>query len=98
MNESQKKNQRDNEIKERLALGLLVAAGFIGTVITAPVLATTIESFLVIQSAEVNLDDDELEAELTTEGLTPTNGTEGALGYGILTDDGDAILVATTHA
>jgi hypothetical protein len=97
MNESQKKNQRDNEIKERLALGLLVAAGFIGTVIAAPVLATTIESFLVIESAEVNVDDDELEAELTTEGVIPTNGTEGALGYGILTEDGDAILVSTTH-
>src|ERR671915_745190 len=98
MNKSQKKNQRDNEIKERLVLGLLVATGFIGTVIAAPVLATTIESFLVIESAEVNVDDDELEAELTTEGVIPTNGTEGALGYGILTDDGDAILVATTHA
>jgi hypothetical protein len=98
MNESQKKNRRNNEIKERLALGLLVATGFIGTVIAAPVLATTIESFLVIESAEVNVDDDELEAELTTEGVIPTNGTEGAFGYGILTDDGDAILVATTHA
>lgn len=60
MNGSQKKNQRDNEIKERLALGLLVAAGFIGTVIAAPVLATTIESFLVIESARVTIDDDEL--------------------------------------
>ena len=46
MDGSQKKNQRDNEIKGRLALGLLVAAGFIGTVIAAPILATTIESFL----------------------------------------------------
>ena len=97
MNESQKKNQRDNEIKERLALGLLVAAGFVGTIVATPVLATTIESFLVIESAEVNVDDDELEAELTTEGMIPTNGTEGALGYGILTEDGDAILVSTTH-
>jgi len=36
---------------------------------------------------------------LIVEGLLiPTNGTEGAFGYGILTDDGDAILVATTHA
>src|SRR5918996_6546917 len=98
MNKSQKKNQRDNEIKERLVLGLLVATGFIGTVIAAPVLATTIESFLVIESAEVNVDDDELEAELTTEGEIPTDGTEGAFGYGILTNDGDAILVSTTHA
>jgi hypothetical protein len=35
---------------------------------------------------------------LTTGGVIPTNVTEGAFGYGILTDDGDAVLVATTHA
>jgi hypothetical protein len=100
LNESQKKNQRDNEIKERLALGLLVIAGFIGTLFAAPVFATVAESFLVIESARVTVeDDDELEARLITEGLLiPTDGSEGALGYGILTEDGDAILVATTHA
>src|ERR687893_770561 len=85
-------------MNDKITLGLLVVAGFIGTIITAPVLATTIESFLVIESAEVNVDDDELEAELTTEGEIPTDGTEGAFGYGILTNDGDAILVSTTHA
>ncbi|MDQ3726830.1 MAG: hypothetical protein M3307_01170 [Thermoproteota archaeon] len=73
-------------------------AGFVGTIVAAPVLATTIESFLVIESAEVNVDDDELEAELSTEGMIPTNETESASGYGILTEDGDAILVSTTHA
>jgi hypothetical protein len=36
---------------------------------------------------------------LITEGLLiPTDGSEGAFGYGILTEDGDAILVSTTHA
>jgi hypothetical protein len=30
--------------------------------------------------------------------MIPTDGSEGAFGYGILTEDGDAILVATTHA
>jgi hypothetical protein len=100
LNESQKKNQRDNEIKERLALGLLVIAGFIGTLFAAPVLATVAESFLVIESARVTVeDDDELEARLITEGLLiPIDGSEGAFGYGILTEDGDAILVAATHA
>ena len=100
MNESQKKKQRDDEMKERLALGLLVIAGFIGTLFAAPVLATVAESFLVIESARVTVeDDDELEARLITEGLLiPTDGSEGAFGYGILTEDGDAILVATTHA
>ncbi len=83
---------------DKTTLGLLVVAGFVGTIVAAPVLATTIESFLVIESAEVNVDDDELEAELTTEGMIPTNETEGASGYGILTEDGDAILVSTTHA
>jgi hypothetical protein len=43
--------------------------------------------------------DDDLTARLTTEGIRiPTDGTEGAFGYGILTDDGDVILVAHTHS
>ncbi|MCI0563062.1 MAG: hypothetical protein MN733_31680 [Nitrososphaera sp.] len=29
--------------------------------------------------------------------MVPTDGSEGAFGSGILTSDGDAILVATTH-
>jgi hypothetical protein len=99
LNELQKKKQRDNEIKEGLALGLLVIAGFIGTLFASPVLATVAESFLVIERARVAVEDNELEARLITEGLLiPTDGSEGAFGYGILTDDGDAILVSTTHA
>jgi hypothetical protein len=98
LNESQKKKQREDEIKERLALGLLAIAGFIGTLFAAPVLATVAESFLIIEQAEVS-SNGELEARLITEGLLiPTDGSEGAFGYGILTEDGDAILVATTHA
>src|SRR5215203_1374745 len=86
-------------MKERLALGLLAIAGFIGTLFAAPVLATVAESFLIIEQAEVSANG-ELEARLITEGLLiPTDGSEGAFGYGILTEDGDdAILVATTHA
>jgi hypothetical protein len=83
---------------DKITLGLLVVAGFVGTIVAAPVLATTIESFLVIESARVNVDDDELSARLTTGGEIPTDGSEGAFGYGILTNDGDAILVSTTHA
>ncbi|HJU95454.1 MAG TPA: hypothetical protein VJ643_05420, partial [Nitrososphaera sp.] len=99
MNESQVEKQRHNEIKEGLALGLLVIAGFIGTLFASPVLATIAESFLVIERARVSVEDNELEATLITEGLLiPTDGSEGAFGYGILTDDGDAILVSTTHA
>jgi hypothetical protein len=86
-------------MNERLAVGLLVVAGFIGTtVFAAPALATTLESFLTIQTARVTADDNDLSARLTTEGVIPTGGDEGAFGYGILTDDGNAILVSTTHA
>jgi hypothetical protein len=82
---------------DKITLGLLVVAGFIGTAIAAPALAQAVESFLNIEKAEVAANG-ELEATLTTEGVIPTDGSEGAFGYGILTEDGDAILVATTHA
>jgi hypothetical protein len=88
-------------VNERLALGVLVVAGFIGTIFAArPVFAPTAESFLTIERANASINDDnELKARLIIEGLLiPTNGTEGAFGYGILTDDGDAILVSHTHA
>jgi hypothetical protein len=87
-------------VNERPALGLLIVAGFIGTVLDIPpVFAPTAESFLTIERANVLNDDaDELTATLNVEGLLiPINGTGGAFGYGILTDDGDAILVAHTH-
>ena len=89
---------------ERPTLGLIVvAAGFIGTLFdTTPIFALSGEIFLTVEGANVSIDDDddeELTIELIVEGLLiPTNGTEGAFGYGILTDDGDAILVAHTHA
>ena len=81
------------------ALGLIVVAVFIGTIFdTPPVFASTAESFLTIEGANASIDDDELAISLIVEGLlVPTNGTEGAFGYGILTDKGDAILVAHTH-
>ena len=84
-------------MNDEIMLGLLVVAGFIGTAVAAPVLATTLESFLIIEKAEVSANG-ELEARLITEGMIPTDGSEGAFGYGILTEDRDAILVATTHA
>ena len=82
---------------DKITLGLVVVAGFIGTAIAAPALAQAVESFLNIEKAEVAANG-ELEATLTAEGVIPTDGSEGAFGYGILTEDGDAILVATTHA
>src|SRR5919112_6292399 len=85
-------------MNDKIMLGLLIAAGFIGTTVAAPALAQALESFLVIEKAEVSANG-ELEARLITEGLLiPTDGSEGAFGYGILTEDRDAILVATTHA
>src|SRR5918994_3817041 len=84
-------------MNDKIVLGLLVVAGFIGTAVAAPALAQTLESFLIIERAEVSANG-ELDARLITEGDIPTDGNEGAFGYGILTNDGDAILVATTHA
>src|SRR5215210_3412599 len=83
------------------ALGLIVVAVFIGTIFnTPPVFAPTAESFLTIERGNASIDDDdELAIRLFVEGLLiPTNGTEGAFGYGILTDEGDAVLVTHTHA
>ena len=87
-------------MNKRPALGVLLLAGFIGAIFDIQsVFAPIAESFLTIERANVSIDDEELTARLTAEGLLiPTNGTEGAFGYGILTDDGDAILVAHTHA
>jgi hypothetical protein len=89
-------------VNERPALGVLLIAGFLGTIfdIQQPVFAPIAESFLTIERANVSIDDNDndLMARLTAEGLLiPTDGTGGAFGYGILTDDGDAILVAHTH-
>jgi hypothetical protein len=88
-------------VHERSALGLLVVAGFVGSVFDAPlVFALAAESFLTVERVDVSVDDDddELAARLEAEGVRiPTNETGKAFGYGILTDDGDAILVAHTH-
>ena len=87
-------------MNEKSKVGLLIIAGFIGTIFdTPPIFASTAESFLTIERANVLTDDDdELTISLIVEGLLiPTNGTEGAFGYGILADEGDAILVAHTH-
>jgi hypothetical protein len=87
-------------VDERSKLGLLMVAGFIGTIFDAsPVFASTAESFLTIERANVLIkDDDDFTIELTVEGLLiPTNGTEGTFGYGVLMDEGDTILVTHTH-
>jgi hypothetical protein len=82
-------------------LGLIVVAGFIGTIFDIlPVFGLAGESFLTIERAIISIDEDneELTTELDVEGLLiPTNGTEGSFGYGILTDEGDTILIAHTH-
>ena len=96
-------------MNERPALGLIVVAGFIGTIFNIPpVFALAAESFLTIERANVSIDEDdeELTTELDIEGLLiPTNGTGGAFGYGIITEDGDddnddddTMLVAHTHS
>jgi hypothetical protein len=88
-------------VSQRPTLGVLLVAGFIGALFDIqPVFASIAESFLTVERADVSVDDDddELTARLIAEGLQiPTDGTEGAFGYGILTDDGDTILVTHTH-
>jgi hypothetical protein len=84
-------------LNDRIAFGLLIAAGFVGTIFAAPALATVTESYLIIERAAVLADDGELRAALITEGDIPTGENGGAFGYGILTEDGDAILVSTRH-
>jgi hypothetical protein len=91
-------------VNKRPILGLVViAAGFVGTVFGfSPVFGFVAESFLVVEGATIFIDEDddnELAAEFIVEGLLiPVNGTEGAFGYGILTGQGDTILVAHTHS
>lgn len=98
-------------MNERPALGLIViaAAGFLGIVLDIhSVFGFAAESFLTIESSSIvsnDGDNNELTAELDVEGVQiPTNGTHGAFGYGIITEDGDddeeddTILVAHTHS
>jgi hypothetical protein len=88
-------------VTEKSALGLLAVAGFMVAIGEVPsVFASTAESFLTIERANVSIDDndDDLTARLFVEGLLiPTDGTEGRFGYGILTDDGDTVLISHTH-
>ncbi|MGI9567094.1 MAG: hypothetical protein ACR2LL_08800 [Nitrosopumilus sp.] len=61
-------------------------------------LANAVDPFLEISKAEIEVDDEELEAELETHGIIPTDGTGGAFGYGVITGAGlEAIIVATSH-
>ena len=102
-------------MNERPALGLIVVvvAGFLGIVLDIhSVFGFAAESFLTIERSSIvsnDGDNNELTAELDVEGVQiPTNGTHGAFGYGILTEDGDddeeeeeeddTILVAHTHS
>jgi hypothetical protein len=98
-------------VNERPALGLIViaAAGFLGIVLDIhSVFGFAAESFLTIERSSIvsnDGDNNKLTAELDVEGVQiPTNGTHGAFGYGIITEDGDeeeeddTILVAHTHS
>ena len=96
-------------MNERPALGLIViVAGFLGIVLDIhSVFGFAAESFLTIERSSIvsnDGDNNELTAELDVEGVQiPTNGTHGAFGYGIITEDGDhddddTILVAHTHS
>jgi hypothetical protein len=71
-----------------------------GTIVLAPAIASTIEDFLDIERATVDISDHKLnKAKIQTESHIPTDGSEGAFGYGIITDRGlEAVIITTTHA
>lgn len=81
----------------------LIAIGILGvfaasTVILAQPISSTVEDFLDVINADVNVKpNDRLDARVETAGDIPEDGSGGAFGYGILTDDGDAVIAATTH-
>jgi hypothetical protein len=89
-------------MNKRASLGLVaIAAGFIGPVFGIyPAFGFAAESFLTIERSTSSTEDSELSAELDAEGpLIPTNETQEAFGYGIITDAGDdVILIAHTHS
>lgn len=73
---------------------------FIGAFSLAPVFATAVEDFLIIDRALVRVDneDKEISALSITDSIIPKDGSR-AFGYGILTDTGlDGVIVTTTHA
>jgi hypothetical protein len=79
----------------------LSAAAFLGAFSLAPVLATVVKDFLIIDRAIVRVDqeDEEIAAFLRTGGVVPKDGSGGAFGYGLLTEAGfDGVIVTTTHA
>lgn len=83
---------RTNIIAAGLAAGSLVAA-----MLMAPILASAVQGFLTIEKAKLSIDDEKLKARLTTDDRIPKDGSGGAFGYGILTNDGNGIVVATSH-
>ena len=87
-------------MSSKAILGLLVAAALGASMLIAPLLAAATTGFLTVQHAKifVNPDTDRLRGILVTEGLVPTDGSAGAFGYGVLTSDGDALFVTTSHA
>jgi hypothetical protein len=88
-------------MKEKIPIFLLGLLAVLATTIltSAPVIADTLEGFLNIRKAVVEVDDHQLDAQIRTHELIPTNGEEGAFGYAIITDKGlDAVIVTTSHA
>jgi hypothetical protein len=79
----------------------LSAAALLSALSLAPVLATVVKDFLIIDRAIVRVDqeDEEIAAFLRTGGVVPKDGSGGAFGYGLLTEAGfDGVIVTTTHA
>ncbi len=87
-----------NQIVYSLSLLLILVASPLGFAF-ASTESNDNEDFLNIREATIDTNSDEMNAFLETHGHIPTDGSEGAFGYGILTTEGlDAVVVSTTHA
>jgi hypothetical protein len=81
----------------KIVIPALVAASLLGAMGFAPIVASALEDYLTIDKAVVvfNPRNDNMLVGIDTAGKIPRTG---AFGYGIITNDGNALTVATTHA
>lgn len=89
-----------SERKKTVGLIALVAVGLIAlpVAILVPDLAI-LKDHLAIGTAMVSADPaGKITAIFETHGVVPTDGSDDAFGYGVMTSDGSHMIVTTTHA
>jgi hypothetical protein len=89
-----------NKFNSIVVLSSLLAIGFI-LVIAPPIAMVSAypdHSFRDIKNSKIGIKDDVIKTIFfKTRGEIPTDGSEGAFGYGVVLSDGRAIVI-TTHA